>query len=94
MSSLYSGCRDRETVSYIRDEYDFDDDNDDLDDDRDNEDQDESDEGEPRSSYTYLLSRCNFEDFLIIALLFGFSDTEEASESEIGKTEYTEMKEQ
>lgn len=79
---------------YGNDEYDFEDEYDyDLYDDRDQEDQEESDEGTIQNhfEYNYLISICIFYFNYIKMNL----DTEEASESEMGKNEeYTEIKEQ
>ena len=81
---------------FLRDEYDFDDDNDDLEDERENEEQDESDEGMHCMNVEanidiHMYPRNHFHDGFHVLV----SDTEEASESEMGKPEeYTEMREQ
>lgn len=75
------------STMYGHDDYDIDDDNEEyLEDDRDPEEQDESDEGTMRDNASGLrVSNDPYE----------FADTEEASETDLGKSEeYTEIKEQ
>lgn len=78
-----------------QEDFEMDEENDDyLDDERDLDDQDESDEG---THLLFTLNVCKelYIFFLLILICLLFSDTEEASETDMGKSEeYTEIKEQ